>query len=320
MERLAEVILFPCLLTVCCLPSMVYTAGGGGGWSYSSSAANGPANWHTVSANCGGSSQSPINIETDKAKFDSNLNNFDLQKFGSSNGLTSSYLKNNGHTVQVDLPGSDYLVKGGGLPKTYKLVQFHFHWGATDSEGSEHTVNSNSYPMEVHFVTFANSYGDISTALGHPDGLAVLGFFFEIGSADNTNWNPIVNLLDNVRYADTNVSLPTNFNLDSLLPSDKQVYYRYSGSLTTPTCNEVVTWTVFKQTIKISAGQMAAFRRVFQNIEGLSNVTMAGNFRPLQSLGSREVYTSSGHVQSVTYSVVTACVLSVIFSMKYKIF
>lgn len=29
-------------------------------------------------------------------------------------------------------------------------------------------------------MTFATSYGDIGTALGNSDGLAVLGFFFEV--------------------------------------------------------------------------------------------------------------------------------------------
>lgn len=43
-------------------------------------------------------------------------------------------------------------VSGGGLGHIYSVLQFHFHWGSTshDSEGSEHTVDSQRYPMEVH--------------------------------------------------------------------------------------------------------------------------------------------------------------------------
>jgi len=44
-------------------------------------------------------------------------------------------------------------VSGGGLPGTYKLVQFHFHWGKTDSVGSEHYVDSKKYPLEVISTT-----------------------------------------------------------------------------------------------------------------------------------------------------------------------
>jgi len=43
-------------------------------------------------------------------------------------------------------------VTGGGLPGTYKLAQFHFHWGADDGKGSEHTVDSNAYPLEVRLI------------------------------------------------------------------------------------------------------------------------------------------------------------------------
>lgn len=40
---------------------------------------------------------------------------------------------------------------GGGLGHDYTILQFHFHWGDTSdtSEGSEHTVDSKRYPMEV---------------------------------------------------------------------------------------------------------------------------------------------------------------------------
>ena len=33
-------------------------------------------------------------------------------------------------------------VSGGGLPgREYEFLQTHFHWGHTDHEGSEHSVN-----------------------------------------------------------------------------------------------------------------------------------------------------------------------------------
>ena len=46
------------------------------------------------------------------------------------------------------------------------------------------------------------------------------------------------------------------FELNGLLPTDKTKYFRYSGSLTTPTCNEAVTWTVFKDAVEISQAQV----------------------------------------------------------------
>lgn len=38
---------------------------------------------------------------------------------------------------------------GGPITGTYRLKQFHFHWGASDERGSEHTVNHVKFPCEV---------------------------------------------------------------------------------------------------------------------------------------------------------------------------
>lgn len=45
--------------------------------------------------------------------------------------------------------------------------------------------------------------------------------------------------------------------LRTFLPRNLDSFYRYSGSLTTPTCNEVVTWTVFANAIPISEKQVS---------------------------------------------------------------
>ncbi len=48
------------------------------------------------------------------------------------------------------------------------------------TKGSEHTIDGKEYPAEIHFVHFNKKYGDISTAVTKSDGLAVLGFFYEV--------------------------------------------------------------------------------------------------------------------------------------------
>ena len=62
----------------------------------------------------------------------------------------------------------------------YEFAQFHWHWGSVSTQGSEHTIDGKEYPAEIHFVHFNKKYGDISTAVSKSDGLAVLGFFYEV--------------------------------------------------------------------------------------------------------------------------------------------
>ena len=55
-------------------------------------------------------------------------------------------------TVQANLEGN-YFVSGGGLPSTFKAVQFHFHWGNDNTAGGEHTQNGKTFAAEVRFVS-----------------------------------------------------------------------------------------------------------------------------------------------------------------------
>ena len=43
----------------------------------------------------------------------------------------------------------DLTVSGGDLDHTYKVAQFHVHFGKDKTQGSEHTVDGKPYPLEV---------------------------------------------------------------------------------------------------------------------------------------------------------------------------
>lgn len=49
----------------------------------------------------------------------------------------------------------------------------------------------------------------------------------------------------------------TDVKLQEMVSDANGDYYHYSGSLTTPTCNEVVTWNVMKKPIYVSSSQVS---------------------------------------------------------------
>lgn len=152
---------------------------------------NGPLVWHHVNrtaygACAHGQEQSPINIET-HLKF---KRADAILAYPSIGDFTA---ENNGHTIQfTPKNATKYKAKLGG--GDYQLLQFHFH------TPSEHRLNREHYPLEVHFVhqnpssrfswcTLGNNFlfwQLLTTSLPPIAGaLAAVGVFFDIGHVEN---------------------------------------------------------------------------------------------------------------------------------------
>ncbi|XP_031777946.1 carbonic anhydrase 1 isoform X2 [Nasonia vitripennis] len=205
--------------------------------------------------------------------------------------------KNNGHTVSVrvkhEFTHRRFPYIFGALLKEneeYELESFHFHWGLKNSRGSEHVLHGTRYPMEMHLIHRNTKYPNLENALRHEDGLTVLGVFFHLEEDDNNMLRPLISHLPEIKWANSETQLNQSLVLATLLPDDLQTYYTYRGSLTTPPCNEVVTWIVFASSVPISYKQMSKFRL-------LSNgkSVLADNYRGIQELGNRKIYVRRMH-------------------------
>ncbi|MCF6182847.1 carbonic anhydrase [Lutibacter sp.] len=212
---------------------------------------DGPENWKNLCkgfSDCGGKVQSPINIETKNI-----LNENDLKAPKFSYGKSSVNIINNGHTVQFNVDGDNTVNLNG---KDYKLLQFHYH------AKSEHTINGNYYPIEVHFV---HKHSDSD--------FAVLGIMFEEGKKNKL----LAKYLDKFPTVKGEFKSEDIIDILSLFPKNTS-YYNYKGSLTTPPCSEVVNWYVLKTPLTASKVQIEQFSKILNS-----------NYRPIQLLNERIV-------------------------------
>jgi len=248
----------------------------GAHWNYLSD-----AGWTGVCST--GRAQSPIDIST--AEFVS----LPEWKFDGYTVKRKGQVQNNGHSLVFTLGSTNWdppQAGGAGLPGDFTFAQGHFHWGNSSLRGSEHQLGGRPFPLELHLVHFNSKYEHIGEAIKHPDGLAVIGIFFSVSTKDNPALAPIFSSLHSVSLADAKkMDFSPTIALSSLLPEDTSAFYRYSGSLTTPQCNEVVTWTLLHHPVGVSESQLAGLRAL---LDGDGN-TMGDNFRAVQPLYGRKV-------------------------------
>ena len=210
----------------------------------------GPENWskiNTAWAACNtGNRQSPIDLR-DGIKVDLEQINFDYHP-SSFNEI------DNGHTIQVNVAGGNFLSVGG---TTYELQQFHFH------RPGEERINGKGTEMVVHLVH--KSYDNK---------IAILAVLLERGDA-----NPMIQTVWNNLPLEKHMTVTPSIVLDvnEILPARRD-YFTYMGSLSEPPCTENVLWLVMKQPMTASPQQMALFSRLYPF-----------NSRPVQQANGRMV-------------------------------
>lgn len=151
-------------------------------------------------------------------------------------------------------------IEGGNLKSRYYLIDIHFHWSQRDGEGSEHTFSGKSTSAEVHFVHIKEGL-EPSEAVKASDGFAVIGVLIkkvasqnQVVSLFNTFPQIVSETVKRAQEPGAKVPLPPFRPMD-LLPTNRDTFVQYNGSLTTPPCHESVVWIVMGKPLEITGEQ-----------------------------------------------------------------
>ena len=214
---------------------------------FSYNGAAGPEHWGNQWPVCSkGQAQSPINIPLDGTPQKGPAIAFHYQPFDLD-------VENTSHVVEVVVPPGSYITVGD---HRYDLVQFHFH------TPSEHQFGGKAADLEIHFV--------------HRDAagkLAVVGLLASKTGA-SAALQPVVATLP--INACEHKDVHRKFDATAILPAVRD-YVTYPGSLTTPGCDEGVTWFVLTQSISVSPEQLTKLS------------PFGADARPVQQLHGRSV-------------------------------
>ena len=198
---------------------------------------------------------------------------FSFCSFQGWDAAISGTFKNTGHSLQFTPESSKAMLTTPHGRFVFK--QFHFHWGISSDEGSEHCVDGFSFATEIHFVHEKTEDSD--------DSLAVIGILCHANEISNgtQHWEEVV-----VPQEAGEVARVDNVKMCNYLTHDLD-YYHYKGSLTTPPFTENVLWYVVKQPLHIPEQLLLKLRQM-KDFEGQM---LTSNHRQCMPLHNRIVET-----------------------------
>lgn len=271
-----------------------------GEWNYDNAdATNGPVHWEEICSNeAGAGQQSPVHL-CGATKWGAAAPTIAFTGYDTTHEFTLMNPNPRIGGVQIVAPAGLSLTADGLAEKVgrgsavagYTLVQVHFHWC------SEHHIEGRQPPLEAHFVHMDSKFADLTEALGSGEksALLVIGQFFEVFHHESEALTTIATGINGMaRRRDGAAGEVKDIEASQLLDTTGG-YYSYGGSLTTPTCNAVVTWVVMANALPITQASLDMFLALKQDAAGGGDLTrIHGNARPLQAMGSRKVYATAG--------------------------
>lgn len=209
-----------------------------------------------------GTSQSPINIRTDKVV--QCQGSCDIQFFYRSSICS---VENNSGNIIINYDAGSYI--------NYNSLIYEFD-KLSFSVPASHKVDHTTYPMEVFLWHKSMDLGKI----------LILSVFVETNEA-TTKSKDFFNILSEglPRYSgeERNYNTPEEWNVFSIIPENK-AFYLYQGSLPQSPCTENVTWVVFDTSVNIS-------NTIYQSIK----TVIGKNSRQIQSVNGRTIYYNSNN-------------------------
>lgn len=208
-----------------------------------------PNDWYKTHPQCYGHQQSPINIELSETIFGNELAPLSIKEEKINETESEVWqVENNGHSVVMSVKNRNYFFKTKHDNMEYKFLQMHFHW-----RGSEHYVDGHRFSGELHLV---------HQSVTDEKKFSVIGFLLRQTNHDNQDLNPMIRILPNIIDYGAKINI-SDFYLKNLIPFHLENYYRYSGSLTTPGCDEVVEWHLMDNPLlDISDEQILDFQSI----------------------------------------------------------
>lgn len=256
-------------------------------WTYTDN------NWAELYTTCSGNRQSPINIQSSKAVAGNEdpVNARDVIAFTQNKQFSFSMTNTSeGHALKFSFTTEHAF-------NNVKCPQFHFH-----IDQSEHSIDDHLLFGEYHMVCYrSDKYADLGAAVasGDKNALAVFGFWVDMDPSysENVQAQAIIDAVSTTPEGADDISLA--FPVPEGI--ERSSYFRYDGGLTTPTCNQVVLWTVFETPLKISKAQ-------YDTMKGW-NDHITKNNRPVQDISGRTVYVFTAAPEPISLTTIILLVV-----------